>query len=123
MPFFDVATPSQQHILGSTSLFLSPSQFTDTGSVGPSSHVPYTLPQLLGYDLAPSFFTTPSSHPQYLYSMMTALLTNSFAFGMEYSAHSFKPSGSSHIQEQPFSTPHPPIPLVQSPMWDLNSPQ
>ena len=53
---------------------------------------------------------------------MTALLTDPFTFDMEYSAHSFEPGGSSHIQEQPFSTPHQPIPPVQSPMWDLNSP-
>ena len=123
MPFSNVATPSQQHVLGSASSFLSPSQFADTASAGPSSHYPQAPPQSSAYDPALSFLTTPSQYPPYPYSSMTALLTDPFTFGVEYSAHSFEPGGSSHIQEQPFSTLHQPIPPVQSPMWDLNSPQ
>ena len=61
MLFSNVFTLSQQHISGFTSSFIPPSQFTNTASAGASSYVPHVPPQSSGYDLDPSFFTTPST--------------------------------------------------------------
>ena len=113
-----VATPTQQHVPGPSFSGASASQFDDTPTTGPSCYIP---PQCSSYDPATSFFGTPSQHPPHPYGSMTALLTDPSAFGLQYSAHSFDLGGSSHSPEQGFSTPHQPIPLVQSPMWDLNS--
>lgn len=119
--FSHIPSSTQDDFPGCGSSFISPPQFTNIDSAGPSSYIPH-VGQSSSYDADPSFFGTPPQHLSHPYGSMTALLTDPFTFGVEYSGHTFEFGGSSHVQEETFNTPHQPIPQAQSPMWDLNSP-
>ena len=74
------------------------------------------------YDIDPSFLTSSPVQTPYGYGAMPTMFADPFTFGPDYSQCSFEVGGSSTAQQQGFHTPQQPIPPVQSPVWDLNTP-
>ena len=85
--------------------FVPPSLFINIVNISSLSYATYEGIQLSSYVLDLSFFSTPPPHVLYTYESMTAMFTDPFTFGTDYSGHSFELGGSLNLQQHGFVTP------------------